>query len=211
MEKKDMNFHNNEEKKIRKIKRAASALWITALFVIVSCASYLITDRLTNPKYNEGSNVANEEEKVVYNNTKALDDDMVIRLMNNGQLESEESIVEFKSNNGISTDISEQFIVNFYLTEGYEIIALNDNSIEFSKINETVTLEPNKYYIGEKDGYLAIYKTDQNGKAFIEDEQDIFSMPLKSIHPSVQEEIKGFKHVYNTKEEARIGISEYAS
>lgn len=211
MEKKDMNFHNNEEKKIRKIKRAASALWITALFVIVSCASYLITDRLTNPKYNEGSNVANEEEKVVYNNTKALDDDMVIRLMNNGQLESEESIAEFKSNNGISTDISEQFIVNFYLTEGYEIIALNDNSIEFSKINETVTLEPNKYYIGEKDGYLAIYKTDQNGKAFIEDEQDIFSMPLKSIHPSVQEEIKGFKHVYNTKEEARIGISEYAS
>lgn len=211
MEKKDMNFHNNDEKKIRKIKRAASALWITALFVIVSCASYLITDRLTNPKYNEGSNVANEEEKVVYNNTKALDDDMVIRLMNNGKLESEESIAEFKSNNGISTDISEQFIVNFYLTEGYEITALNDNSIEFLKINETVTLEPNKYYIGEKDGYLAIYKTNQNGKAFIEDEQDIFSMPLKSIHPSAQEEIKGFKHVYNTKEEARIGISEYAS
>lgn len=211
MEKKDMNFHNNDEKKIRKIKRAASALWITALFVIVSCASYLITDRLTNPKYNEGSNVANEEEKVVYNNTKALDDDMVIKLMNNGKLESEESIAEFKSNNGISTDISEQFIVNFYLTEGYEITALNDNSIEFLKINETVTLEPNKYYIGEKDGYLAIYKTNQNGKAFIEDEQDIFSMPLKSIHPSAQEEIKGFKHVYNTKEEARIGISEYAS
>jgi hypothetical protein len=211
MEKKDMNFHNDEEKKIRKIKRAALALWITALLVIISCASYLITDRLTNPKYSEGSNVSNEEEKVVYNNTKALDDDMIIRLMNNGQLESEESIAEFKSNNGISTDISEQFIVNFYLTEGYEIIALNDNLMEFSKISETVTLEPNKYYIGEKDGYLAIYKTDQNGKAFIEDKKDIYSMPLKSIHPSVQEEIKGFKHVYNTKEEAKIGISEYAS
>lgn len=213
MDNKDINFHNNGEKKTNKIKRAAWILWIVALFVIVSCASYLITDRLTNSKYNESSEVTSEEDNIVYNNTNALEDDMVIRLMNNGQLESEVTVAEFKSNNGILTDISEQFLVNFYLTEGYEISVLDDTVIEFTKMNDTGTLEPNKYYIGEKDGYLAIYRTDESGRAFIESEDDIFKnrMPLKSIHPSVQEEIKGFKHVYDTKEEARIGISEYAS
>lgn len=213
MNNKDMNFHENEKKKISRMKKAASILWIVALFAIVICASYLITDRLTNPKYNEGNEVVNEEEKIVYNNTNALEDDMIIRLMSDGQLEREESVAEFKSNNGITTDISEQFIISFYSTEGYEISVLDSSSMVFAKLNGTITLEPNKYYIGEKDGYLAIYKTDQNGNAFIEEEQDVFknSMPIKSIHPSVQEEIKGFKHVYNTKEEAKIGISEYAS
>lgn len=213
MDNKDMNFHNDKDSKRNKIKRATSALWIVALFVIVICASYLITDRLTNPKYKEDNAVVNEEEKVVYNNTNSLEDEMTIRLMNDGKLESEESVAEFKSNNGITTDISEQFLVDFYSTDGYEISVLDNTAMVFSKASESITLEPNKYYIGEKDGYLAIYKTDEKGRAFIEDEQDIFknSMPLKSIHPSVQDEIKGFKHVYDTKEEAKIGISEYAS
>lgn len=213
MNNKDMNFHNDNERKMRKLKRATSAMWLVALLVIVICASYLITDRLTNPKYKEGNTSANGEEKVVYNNTNSLEDDMIIRLMNDGKLEGEQSVAEFKSNNGITTDISEQFLVDFYSTEGYEVTLLDNTSMVFSKVNENITLEPNKYYIGEKDGYLAIYKTDENGKAFIEDEKDIFkdSMPLKSIHPTAQEEIKGFKHVYDTKEEAKIGISEYAS
>lgn len=213
MNNKDMNSHEGKQKKINNIKRYTSIIWLIALFVIVSCASYLITDRLTNPKYSESSDITNEEEKVVYNNTDALEDNTVIRLINNGQLESEETVAGFKSDNGITTEVSEQFIINFYEAEGYEISTLKDDLIQFLKVDEVLKLEPNKYYIGEKDGYLAIYKTDDKGNAFVEDEKDVFRdrMPLKSIHPSVQEEIKGFKHVYNTKEEARIGISEYAS
>jgi len=213
MDNKGKNFHDNRENKISKTKRITSAIWVVALLVIVSCASYLITNRLTNPKYTESNNLSNEEEKVVYNSSEALNDDVLIRLISDGKLESEETVAAFKNNNDITTDVSEQFLVNFYSTSGYEISTLNDSLIQFIKIDANVKLDPNKYYIGEKDGYLAIYKTDEQGNAFIEDEADIFknSMPVKSIHPSVQEEIKSFKHVYNTKEEARIGISEYAS
>lgn len=160
---------SNENKYTNKKLSIISGIIVTAL-VISFFGSYFITNRLTNPKY---ANNTTEEEKTVYNNTKALDDDMILVLMNQGVIEKEQSISEFKKENSISSEINQQFIVNFFEANGYNLEELQDEKVVFSKDGTTNVLQPNKYYIGEKDGYFAIYKTDSEGNLTIENEDDV--------------------------------------
>ena len=139
-------FENNEDKYINKKLAIISGIIV---FAIVGCffATYFITDRLTNPKY---VNNNAEEEKTVYNNTKALDDNMILILMNEGIVEKEQSISEFKKENFITSEISQQFIVNFFEANGYNLEELQDEKVVFNKDGTTNVLQPNKYYIGGK-------------------------------------------------------------
>ena len=161
---------NNENKYTNKKLSIISAIIVFAL-VVSFFGSYFITNRLTNAKYSKN---IKEKDKTVYNNTKALDDDIILILMNQGVIEKEQSILEFKKENFISSDISQQFIVNFFEANGYNLEELHDEKVVFSKIGTTNVLQPNKYYIGEKDGYFAIYKTDSEGNLTIENEDDVY-------------------------------------
>ena len=68
--------------------------------------------------------------------------------------------------------IEEEELIKILSKKGYEKDNITDKSLSFSKV-EGSGLKPNKYYIGDKDGKIAIYKTDDKGKAFIEKEEDI--------------------------------------
>ena len=202
-------FENNEDKYINKKLAIISGIIV---FAIVGCffATYFITDRLTNPKY---VNNNAEEEKTVYNNTKALDDNMILILMNEGIVEKEQSISEFKKENFITSEISQQFIVNFFESNGYNLEELQDEKVVFNKDGTTNVLQPNKYYIGEKDGYFAIYKTDADGKLTIENEDDVYrnSRPINFLKGEDLDEIKNLKNCYDTKDEAIEKLTAYIS
>ncbi|WP_195987627.1 hypothetical protein [Clostridium sp. D53t1_180928_C8] len=202
-------FKNNEDKYINKKLAIISGVIV---FAIVGCffATYFITDRLTNPKYVKNNG---EEEKTVYNNTKALDDNMVLILMNEGVVEKEQSISEFKKENFITSEISQQFIVNFFEANGYSLEELQDEKVVFNKDGATSVLQPNKYYIGEKDGYFAIYKTDADGKLTIENEDDVYrnSRPISFLKGEDLDEIKKMKNCYDTKDEAIEKLTAYIS
>lgn len=202
-------FENNEDKYINKKLAIISGIIV---FAIVGCffATYFITDRLTNPKY---VNNNDEEEKTVYNNTKALDDNMILILMNEGIVEKEQSISEFKKENFITSEISQQFIVNFFEANGYNLEELQDEKVVFNKDGTTNVLQPNKYYIGEKDGYFAIYKTDADGKLTIENEDDVYrnSRPISFLKGEDLDEIKKMKNYYDTKDEAIEKLTAYIS
>ena len=202
-------FENNEDKYINKKLAIISGIIV---FAIVGCffATYFITDRLTNPKY---VNNNAEEEKTVYNNTKALDDNMILILMNEGIVEKEQSISEFKKENFITSEIIQQFIVNFFEANGYNLEELQDEKVVFNKDGTTNVLQPNKYYIGEKDGYFAIYKTDADGKLTIENEDDVYrnSRPISFLKGEDLDEIKKMKNYYDTKDEAIEKLTAYIS
>ena len=200
---------NNENKYTNKKLAITSGIIVTAL-VISFFGSYFITNRLTNPKY---ANNTTEEEKTVYNNTKALDDDMILVLMNQGVIEKEQSISEFKKENSISSEINQQFIVNFFEANGYNLEELQDEKVVFSKDGTTNVLQPNKYYIGEKDGYFAIYKTDNEGNLTIENENDVYrnSRSIDFLQGEDLEDIKNLKHCYDTKDEAIEKLTAYIS
>ena len=200
---------NNENKYTNKKLAITSGIIVTAL-VISFFGSYFITNRLTNPKYVSDTT---EKEKTVYNNTKALDDDMIVVLMNQGVVEKEQSISEFKKENSISSEINQQFIVNFFEANGYNLEELQDERVVFSKDGTTNVLQPNKYYIGEKDGYFAIYKTDSEGNLTIENEDDVYrdSRYINFLQGEDLEDIKNLKHCYDTKDEAIEKLTAYIS
>lgn len=209
-------FRSSNEKEVNRVnkytnKKLSIISGIIVFALIVSfLGSYFITDRLTNPKYKQdGTN----QDKAVYNNTKALDDDMIVILMNEGVVEKEQSILDFKKENSISSEISQQFIVNFFEANGYNLEELQDEKVVFNKDGITNVLEPNKYYIGEKDGYFAIYKTDSEGKLKIENEDDVYrnSRSISFLKGEELEDIKNFKHSYDTKDEAIEQLTAYIS
>lgn len=206
-------FNNKDlhsEKKYTNKKLSLLSTVIVLALVVSFFGSYFITDRLTNSKYTEGND---EAYKTVYNNTKALDDNMILVLINEGVIEKQQSISEFKKENSIVTDINEQFIVNFFESNGYNLESLEDEKVVFVKDGTTSVLKPNKYYIGEKDGYFAIYKTDDKGNLSIESDDDVFrnNRTISFLKGKDLEEIKNFKHYYDTKEEAIEKLTAYIS
>ena len=198
----DNKFEHNNEKEINnenryKNKKIAiiSGMIITAL-IICFFGTYLVADKLINPKY---ANETKEEDKAVYNNTKALDDDMILVLTNQGVIEKEQSISDFKKENSIVTDINQQFIVNFFEANGYNLEELQDKKVVFSKDGTINVLKPNKYYIGEKEGYFAIYKTDSEGKLTIENENDVYRNNRTAIREKNTQLMKDISEKLNAK------------
>lgn len=192
-------------------KKISILAGIIVFAVVVSFfGTYIISDRLINPKYSQEKE---DDEKTVYNNSKILSDDMMVVLMNEGVVEKEQSILEFKKENSIVSDINQQFVVNFYEANGYNLESLEDDKVVFVKEGTTSVLQPNKYYLGEKDGYFAIYKTDDSGNLTIEESEDVYTnnRPISFLHGDDLEAIKNFKYSYDTKEEAIEKLSAFIS
>ena len=201
--------YNNVEKKEKKKSIRNKVTLFIVLLIVCFFSTYFIVDRLTNSKYKDVSD--NQSKTAVYNNTNLLSDDMKIILKVDGIVETSETLKEFKLDNNID-NVNEQFLIDYYASKGYSVESLSEKKVVLNK-DEEVILEPNKYYLGEKDGYFAIYKSDENGKVFIEDESDVYrsSKMVNTIPKDDQEAIKSFKFGYDTKDEAKEILSGYIS
>ena len=201
--------YNNVEKKEKKKSIRNKVTLFIVLLIVCFFSSYFIVDRLTNSKNKDVND--NQSKTIVYNNTNSLSDDMKIILKVDGIVETSETLKEFKLDNNID-NVNEQFLVDYYASKGYSVESLSEKKVVLNK-DEEVILEPNKYYLGEKDGYFAIYKSDENGKVFIEDESDVYrsSKMVNTIPKDDQEAIKSFKFGYDTKDEAKEILSGYIS
>lgn len=202
--------YNNAEKKENKKRIRNRVTLFIVLLIVCFFSTYFMVDRLTNGKDKEVSD--NQSKATVYNNTNSLSDDMKIILKVDGIIENSETLKDFKVDNDIES-VNEQFLVDYYASKGYSVESLSEKKVVLNKEEAEVTLEPNKYYLGEKDGYFAIYKSDENGKVFIEDESDIYrsSRMVNTIPENDQDDIKSFKLGYNTKDEAKEILSGYIS
>ena len=200
--------YNNVEKKEKKKSIRNKVTLFIVLLIVCFFSSYFIVDRLTNSK---NKDVNDNQSKTTVYNTNSLSDDMKIILKVDGIVETSETLKEFKLDNNID-NVNEQFLVDYYASKGYSVESLSEKKVVLNK-DEEVILEPNKYYLGEKDGYFAIYKSDENGKVFIEDESDVYrsSKMVNTIPKDDQEAIKSFKFGYDTKDEAKEILSGYIS
>lgn len=201
--------YNNVEKNEKKKRIRNKVTLFIVLLIVCFFSTYFIVDRLTNSKNKDVND--NQSKTIVYNNTNSLSDDMKIILKVDGIVETSETLKEFKLDNNID-NVNEQFLVDYYASKGYSVESLSEKKVVLNK-DEEVILEPNKYYLGEKDGYFAIYKSDENGKVFIEDESDVYrsSKMVNTIPKDDQEAIKSFKFGYDTKDEAKEILSGYIS
>lgn len=105
---------------------------------------------------------------------------------------------------------SKNEIENIYKTAGYKVNKFGAKEVVLVK--EVDKYEPNKYVLGIKNGLIAIYKTDNQGNMFIENEKrditDIKTSKLKN--EDIRLLTKGDKYFEcNTREEAESRLEDY--
>jgi hypothetical protein len=101
-------------------------------------------------------------------------------------------------------------VENIYKTAGYKVNKFGAKEVVLVK--EVDKYEPNKYVLGIKNGLIAIYKTDNQGNMFIENEKrdvtDIKTSKLKE--EDIRLLTKGDKYFEcNTREEAESRLEDY--
>ena len=197
-----MNF--NSKSKYQKLKPIIAIVSSIIVFVGFYLGAYY---------YN--LNKIEAASKIVEENNKkeiGLKDDMLINFTRKNDKDEDEiyykiTVGELKKTLKVEK-IEEEELIKILSKKGYEKVNITDKSLSFSKV-EGSGLKPNKYYIGDKDGKIAIYKTDENGKAFIEKEEDISFLRTDDYPEPDIERIKSFAREFDTREECEEALDSY--
>lgn len=189
------------------------AIFIISLFIICFLLSYFVSDYLTNPKYRvENDNYNN---KTVYNETSNyLDDNIFVTLKTIDNIDFSESLSKLKNVMNLEGNLTLDSLSEELSKVGYKLSDWNEAKLIYVRSEEvnSTALEPNKYYLGAEEGYISIFKTDENGKV-IEEEKKVYTeyKPLSDLPEIDQEAIKNNEFFFDTKDEALIKLSEMVS
>ncbi|WP_322016398.1 hypothetical protein [Clostridium butyricum] len=181
---------------------------MTVLLAIIFSLTYYFCDKyITKP-------IVEKENATVVNNDSSndLSDETKVCLYSGDVKEDELSLGDLKKQLNIGDDLTETELSKALKDKGYVLVLTSEKELTFKR-DPSQTVKPNKYYIGEKDGYLAIYKTDENGTLLIENSDDVYNdrKTIDSLTPANITKIKNFKYEYDTKEEAEENLSEFLS
>ncbi|ALP91008.1 MULTISPECIES: hypothetical protein [Clostridium] len=181
---------------------------MTVLLAIIFSLTYYFCDKyITKP-------IVEKENATVVNNDSSndLSDETKVCLYSGDVKEDELSLGDLKKQLNIGDDLTETELSKALKDKGYVLVLTSEKELTFKR-DPSQTVKPNKYYIGEKDGYLAIYKTDENGTLLIENSDDVYNdrKTIDSLTPADITKIKNFKYEYDTKEEAEENLSEFLS
>ncbi|MCQ2018089.1 hypothetical protein [Clostridium butyricum] len=181
---------------------------MTVLLAIIFSLTYYFCDKyITKP-------IVEKENATVVNNDSSndLSDETKVCLYSGDVKEDELSLGDLKKQLNIGDDLTETELSKALKDKGYVLVLTSEKELTFKR-DPSQTVKPNKYYIGEKDGYLAIYKTDEKGTLLIENSDDVYNdrKTIDSLTPADITKIKNFKYEYDTKEEAEENLSEFLS
>ncbi len=186
-------------------KKMKLFIYLSVLCAIILSTVYYITNK--NFQVNNQPDTINVQKTI--DNT--LEKNAKVSLFSKGKIENEYTLDEIKEELNVKEDLSKSKLIDLLKDKGYNFEAAINNELIFKKTENAI--KPNKYYIGEKDGFLAIYKSDNDGKLQLEKENDVYRQfkPVSSLSKIDKEKIQQFKLVYSSKEEAEENISEFLS
>lgn len=165
-----------------------------ALFISV----YTVTYNVMNSKNSSNFVNKNVHEIISKNSTREL---IVV---------SENVDGEFKEKNRMKLELADinKIFTEVYPIGKYEIMDFNDKSIVLREINNN-NFDPNMYYIGERDGYITVFKTDDSGNLFIENESsDISSKKVESLPVTDRSLVLNYELKSDDREEVQDILSE---
>lgn len=205
-----MDFINNNRKKIRTI------LLVILTISIFSLSYYLCINKLKSTNFKEDKYKVQNESKDI-DKTMTVDSNMNTSLSPNAKIifekkyiKSGEVITEKEESAGNLAGKKKNELNQVYKGQGYSLESMKSSEVVFVK--EFDRYAPNKYVVGIKDGFIAIYKTDKDGNMFIEDEKrdvtDIKTDRLKKA--DIELLTKGDKYFQcNTREDAEARLEDY--
>ncbi|MPQ43026.1 hypothetical protein [Clostridium tarantellae] len=196
-----------------KNNKVITIMIVTVLSLVVFSASYFTSFIYNSYNTEDTSSVMNETKN---KEETSLKDD--VNIVFTRKTPDKNVFVDYKTTIGdykkqIHLDeVTVEGLEEILKEKGYEKVAWNGQEIIFSRNQEISTsLEPNKYYIGEKDGCIAMFKSDENGIAIIEKTEDITFINIETLPDRDREAIKNFNKKFDTREQCEEELSAYTS
>lgn len=186
-------------------------IFILSLFTITFLSSYYITDYLINPS-------SRVEDKTGDNdNSDLLSDNILVTLLTGDDIDYSKTLKNIKSDfdldlkDKISLDALTDF---FYNKDSYLLEKASKTALVFkrSENSNSSSYLPNKYYLGEYNGYISLFKTDENGNVITE-EIKVYEeyKPINFLPESDQKLIINNNFYYDNREDALMKLSEMVS
>lgn len=181
---------------------------MTIILALIFSITYYLSDKyITNKKA-----INNAVEASEINKSNELSDSKKIYLFSGEKKEKELTIADLKKELKIDGNLTQAELSKVLKDKGYALEIEANGSMTYKK-NDSKSVKPNKYYIGEKDGFLAIFKTDKDGILLIENSEDVYSESKKvaDLREMDKNKIKNFEFEYDSKEDAEESLSEFLS
>jgi len=187
-------------------KRLFVSMTIT-LALIFSITYYLSDKYITDKNAKNKSAIASEIKK-----SSGISDSTKIYLFAGENKAKESTIADLKKELNIDGNLTQAELSKALQDKGYVLEIEFNGEMKYKK-DISKFIKPNKYYIGEKDGFLTIYKTDNDGTLLIENSEDVYSnnKKVENLRESDKNKIKNFEFEYNSKEDAEENLSEFLS
>ncbi len=206
------NMDNNSQKEnLNKKQKSAIIVALVTLLAITFCASYFITNYLINKNNKQNVEVQNEN---VFSNNEYLNDSIFITLKTNDNVDMVDNLLNIKKKLNLKDKLTEEELSLELSKDGYKLSEKNEEKLTYTR-NKAIrsdVFEANKYYLGEENGYISIFKTDESGNV-IESEKKVYSdsKPIVNLPETDQTYIKDHKFSFDSKEEALQKLSEMIS
>ena len=183
-------------------------IFITISLALIFTLTYCIADIYMMKKKAEKENTA----VATQNTEKNIADDMKICLMSGDNTDEELSLKDLREKYNLDSALTINKICSALKEIGYELEDAGESELTFKR-EASKSVNHNKYYIGEKEGYLAIYKSDDNGNLFIEKDSDVYRdhKKVEMLPEDDKIKISSFELEYDTKEDAEEDLSEFLS
>ncbi len=203
------NMNNNSSKEnLNRKQKSAILVVIVTLLAIAFCASYFITDYLTKP------NNAETQNESVFSNNEYLNDDIFITLKTKDNIDMVDNFLNIKKKLNLKEKLTLEELSKELSKDGYKLMEKSENKLTYTRDQEvnSYKFEANKYYLGEDNGYISIFKTDNNGN-IIESEKKVYtdSKPISHLPEKDQSNIKEHKFSFDSQYEALQKLSEMIS
>ncbi|MGG7176464.1 hypothetical protein ACQPU1_02645 [Clostridium paraputrificum] len=186
-----------------------SCIVLLGIFVV----SFLATDIYLDKKSKESDETSQSLSAGNDNKKLSLEDKTKISLFKKNSKEKETTLGELKKELGLDGEVTEEVLSTALQKKGYELDGKGDKELSYTREVES-SVEPDKYYIKDYDGYLAIYKSDTNGNLTIENPiTDVFkeSKKFEDLPSTDRELINNLERKFDNKEDAEDGIYELIS
>jgi hypothetical protein len=204
------NNSNSPKGNLNKKQKAALLVSFVTLLAISFCSSYFITDYFTNPN-RKNSTIEDEN---VYADNKYLSDDIFVTLKTNENVDMIDNLLNLKEKLKLNEKLTEEELTIELSKDGYKLSEKNEQKLTYTRDKEVKSdkFEANKYYLGEENGYISVFKTDDNGN-IIESEKKVYtdSKPLSNLPETDQNYIKENKFSFDSRDEALQKLSEMIS
>lgn len=181
---------------------------VVSLIITFFAASYIFTNI-----YIQQRNEKQDIQSIDAQNAKTLSGNTVVSLYKGDNLEEEKTLDQIKKELQLEDDITEEVLSKALQSRGYQLDEKSGNEILYKR-EVLQSVEPNKYYIREYQGYLAIYKSDDSGQLKIEDlSKDVFKGKKKfsDLPEGDKQMINNLELVYTSKEDAILDITDIIS